>query len=113
MAVQNHWYIVTSHGAVLFYVALNPDCTIRDIADAMSLTRRTVWGIIGDLRRSGMLHVRKNGRRHHYQVNLDATLDDPTPFRHAGLGGLSLRTLLGELVAAEAGREASRTLERV
>ncbi len=113
MAIQNHWYIVTSHGAVLFYVALNPDCSIRDIADAMSLTRRTVWGIIGDLRRAGMLHVRKNGRRHHYRVNLDATISDPTPFRHAGLDGLSLRTLLGELVARAANREAGRSLEPV
>jgi len=113
MAVQNHWYIVTSHGAILFYVALNPDCTIRDIADAMSLTRRTVWGIIGDLRRVGMLHVRKNGRRHHYTVNMDAALNDPTPFRHAGLDGLRLRTLLGELIAGAADPDTGRPLQPV
>ena len=92
MSIENNWYLVSSHGAILFYVAVNRDCTIKEIAGAMSLTRRTVWGVIGDLRRAGMLHVRKEGRRHHYSVNLDA------PFKHPVLNGLSLRTILGEMV---------------
>ena len=92
MTMENHWYLVSSHGAILFYVAVNPECTIREIAEAMSLTRRTVWGVIGDLRRAGMLHIRKEGRRHHYTVNLDA------PFKHPVLDGFSLRLILGQLV---------------
>ena len=70
----------------------------------MALTRRTVWGLIGDLRRASMLHIRKEGRRHHYTVNLDA------PFKHPTLNGLSLRVVLGEVVsryAREGGRELS------
>ena len=51
-AIHNHWYLVSSHGAVLFYVAVNPGCTIKQIAEDMSLTQRTVWGLIGDLRRA-------------------------------------------------------------
>lgn len=90
--VQNHWYLVSSHGAVLFYIAAQPECTIRQISDEMALTQRTVWGLIGDLRRAGMLNVRRDGRRHHYTVNLDA------PFRHPILKGLTLKTVLGELV---------------
>lgn len=93
MTVENHWYLVSSHGVILFYVAVNADCTIKEIAEAMSLTRRTVWGVIGDLRRAEMLHVRKEGRRHHYTVNLDA------PFKHPTLNGVSLRLILGELMA--------------
>jgi DNA-binding transcriptional ArsR family regulator len=85
------FYLVSSHGAVLFHVAVNPDCTINEIAEAMALTRRTVWGLIGDLRRAGMLHVRKEGRRHHYTVNLDA------PFLHPSLSGYHLRAVLGQL----------------
>ncbi len=91
-SIQNHWYLVSSHGAVLFYVAVNPGCTIREIAEEMSLTQRTVWGLIGDLRRAEMLKVRREGRRHHYTVNLDA------PFRHPILTGISLRAVLGEVV---------------
>ncbi len=92
MTIENHWYLVSSHGSILFYVAVRPDCTIKEIAEAMSLTRRTVWGVIGDLRRADMLRVRKEGRRHHYSVNLDA------PFKHPVLNGVSLRVILGELV---------------
>ena len=93
MTMENNWYLVSSHGAILFYVAVSPGCTINEIADAMSLTRRTVWGVIGDLRRAEMLRVRKEGRRHHYTVNLDA------PFKHPVVNGVSLRVILGELVA--------------
>jgi hypothetical protein len=65
-------YLVSSHGAVLFHIAVNPDCTITDIAEAVTLTRRTLWSLIGDLRGAGMLHIRKDWRRHHYTVNPDA-----------------------------------------
>ena len=93
MTIENHWYLVSSHGAILFYIAVNPECTIKEIAEAMSLTRRTVWGVIGDLRRAGMLHIRKEGRRHHYTVNMDA------PFKHPVLNGFNLRLVLGQLVS--------------
>ena len=92
LAIQNHWYLVSSHGAVLFYIAVYPECTIRQIADEMALTQRTVWGLIGDLRRAGMLNVRRDGRRHHYTVNLEA------PFRHPILTDLTLRSVLGAVV---------------
>ncbi len=91
-SIANHWYVVSSHGAVLFYIAVNPDCTIREIADDMSLTQRTVWGLIGDLRRADMLTVRREGRRHHYTVNLDAA------FKHPTLDGITLHTVMAELV---------------
>ncbi len=67
----SQWYVVSSHGAVLFYIAVHPDCTIRQIADGMTLTQRTVWGLIGDLRSADMLDVRREGRKHHYTVSLD------------------------------------------
>ncbi len=104
MAIKNDWYLVSSHGTILFYVVAKPDCTIKDIAEAMCLTRRTVWGVIGDLRRAGMLHVRKNGRRHHYSVNLNAH------FRHPVIDGIILRQVLGRLTRQARRDEASRPL---
>ena len=62
-----------------------------------------MWGIVGDLRRAGMLHIRKNGRKHHYSVNLDA------PFRHPVLEGITLRQVLGDLVGM-ARRDPRRSL---
>lgn len=85
------WYHVSSHGAVLFYVAADPGCTSNEITDAMSLTRRTVWGIIDDLRRADMLRVRKEGRRHHYTVNPDA------PLGHHVLKGYTVSAVLGDI----------------
>ncbi len=94
------WIITSSRGTVLFHIAANPECTINDIADALRLTRRTVWGSIGDLRRAGMVHVKKSGRRHHYTVNLDA------PFFHPTIAGYSLRRVLAQLV--DSGRSVDR-----
>ena len=92
MSIRNERHIFSSQGIVLLYIAANPDCTINVIASAMSLTRRTVWSLIGDLRQAGMLHVRKEGRRHHYTVNLDA------PFLHPTLTGYTLRPILGKVI---------------
>ena len=91
MANNHHWYLVSSHGSVLFFIAANPDCMIADIADGMSLTRRTVWGIVGDLRRAGMLVVERSGRHHHYRV------DPNGPFMHPTIKGVRLRAVLGGL----------------
>ncbi len=88
---KQQWIFSSSHGTLLIHIAANPECTIRDITEAMSLTRRTVWGVIGDLRRAGMLSIRKNGRRHHYTVNLDA------PFLHPTVRGYALRDILGQV----------------
>ena len=92
MADSHDWYLVSTHGAILFYIAVRPDCTIKEIAQAMSLTPRSVWGVIGALRKQGMLLVRNEGRRHHYTVNLDA------PLRHPVLEGYKLRDVMGEIV---------------
>jgi DNA-binding transcriptional ArsR family regulator len=85
------FYLVSSHGAILFYVAAKPNCTTNEIAEAMALTHRTVWGLLGDLRRARMLDVRREGRRHRYTVNLDA------PFAHPCLNGYTLRAILGHI----------------
>lgn len=92
MPNNQHWYLVSSHGSVLFFIAANPDCRIVDIADGMSLTHRSVWGIVGDLRRAGMLQVRRSGRHHHYAVDPDG------PFLHPTISGLRLRSVLGKIV---------------
>jgi len=90
-AHTNGWYIWSSHGVVIFYIALHSDCTIPQIADALCLTQRTIWGVVGDLRRAGMLDVRREGRRHHYSVNMDAA------FRHPTIDGVPLRVILGSV----------------
>ncbi len=101
MARQD-WYHVSSHGAVIYCIAADPDCTTNEIAQALCVTRRAVWSIIGDLRRAGMLRVRKEGRRHHYTVNPNA------PLRHPTLKRFTLGAILGDIAAPAAQRDGSR-----
>jgi DNA-binding transcriptional ArsR family regulator len=71
------WRLFCSHGTVLFYIAQHPDCTISEIADALVITPRTVWGLIGDLKRAGLVDSRREGRRHYYTINGAGRFPDP------------------------------------
>ena len=101
MTNRDGWYVFSNRGILLSYIAANPGCTITEVAEAIALTPRTVRGLIGDLSRAGMLHVRREGRRHHYTVNLDA------PFRHPTLTGVTLRPILGGIVEQAGQRTAA------
>ncbi len=82
------WSFLSPQGHVLFYIALCPDSTTKDIARAIGHTERQIWSIIRNLKEGGMLHLRRNGRRHHFTVNFDAPLLHPT------IEELSLRSLM-------------------
>ncbi len=79
------WTIFSSHGHVLFYLAANPDATLRATADALGLTERRVTTIVGDLVEAGMVRGERRGRRNHYTVDPEARLRHPT-LAHVTLG---------------------------
>lgn len=91
MSLRGDWYLFSGHGAVLSYIACRPGCTIREMADALSVTPRTVWSLVGRLRRAGMLKVELEGHRHHYSVNLKTSFEVPA------VGEFPLEMLLGAL----------------
>ena len=74
-----------SHGAALFYIALHPGCTSRDLTDAFVVTKRTIWGLIGGLTDAGLLNILKEGRVNHYTIKEDAPFPDPV-LSHTTLG---------------------------
>jgi Uncharacterized protein conserved in bacteria (DUF2188) len=82
------WSLLSPQGRVLFYIALCPGSTVEAIAHAAGHSQRSVWGIIRSLRSRGMLRLGKNGRRHHYAINLDAPLLHPT------IQGLTIRPVM-------------------
>ena len=86
------WSLLSSQGRVLFYIALCPSCSVQEIAIALGLSQRAVWGIIRDVRRHDMLQVTPDNRRHRYSVKLDAPLLHPT------IHDLTLRPVLGQIV---------------
>lgn len=90
--VSVDWSLLSPQGHVLFYIALCPGSSMKDVARAIGHTDRQIWGIIQDLRKGGMLHIQKNGRRHHFTINFDAPLLHPT------IQGLSLRSLMEDAI---------------
>lgn len=102
LTMRNHGkhelQLLSSQGVTLFYVALHPGCTIVEIMEGLGLTRRTVWSLVGQLRRAGMLHVTKLGRRHQYRVNMNALFLHPTE------RGIPVGVVVGGVVRAANGR---------
>jgi len=71
MKGQNTSEIFNARGRVLVYIAQNPGCGIEDIAEGLFVTRRTVWGIVSELKHAGLTRVEKgspDGRKHRYWV---------------------------------------------
>ena len=85
--------IFSTQGVVLLLVMIRPGITVREISDALSLTYRTVWGLVGELRNAGVINVRKEGRRHHYFVNVDAPFPHPL-LAHRTMGD-TVRAIIG------------------
>ncbi len=79
---KDNWYLVTSHGAALFYIVLHAGCTADEIAQAMPLSRRRTLQVLSDLCREDMVHVRKQGRRSFYTVNSGVDFRHPKMKRY-------------------------------
>jgi DNA-binding MarR family transcriptional regulator len=73
-AVAPSWTLLTNHAAVLMELDSDPHARIRDIADRVGLTERTVQGLLKDLASEGYVTRRRVGTRYQYRLNLDAKL---------------------------------------
>jgi DNA-binding MarR family transcriptional regulator len=60
--------LLTSHGAVLFYLANNPAATMVTTAREVGITERRTHDIIADLKKQGLIEVARKGRRNWYSV---------------------------------------------
>src|SRR5262245_383909 len=89
----HEWYHFSSHGTLLVYIAANPNCTIKQMADALCLTERSVWGTVGALLYQDQVRVLRRHRRNHYTVNPDA------PFLHPTVKGIKIGSLLNGLAS--------------
>jgi DNA-binding transcriptional regulator GbsR (MarR family) len=71
------WTLISTHGLVLFHIAINGDATMREIAEALGITERRVAQIIKDLGDADLLTTERMGRRNTYFVNTDAHFRAP------------------------------------
>ena len=98
MRVSKNWNLMATHGVVLFYIAANPDATMRQMSESLNLTERRIAQVVRDLAEADLLTVKRNGRRNSYTVNPDANFRHPT-LSHIRLGNF-VRMLSSASVAA-------------
>jgi predicted ArsR family transcriptional regulator len=58
---QDNWTLLTAHGRTLVAIAQDPDARMRDLAEVVGVTERTVQAIVADLETAGYV-ARSPGR---------------------------------------------------
>jgi hypothetical protein len=81
------WTFLANHGHVLICIGRDPEARLRDIAAAVGITERAVFGIIDDLEAAGIVVRSKVGRRNRYAVVRSAPLRHPLE-AHQSVGDL-------------------------
>ena len=70
------WSFLTNHARALLCIAHDPGVRLRDIAGALGVTERGVYGIVTDLAESGYVVKEKDGRRNRYQIQAHLPLGE-------------------------------------
>jgi DNA-binding IclR family transcriptional regulator len=70
------WSFLTNHARALLCIAHDPGVRLRDIATALDVTERSVYGIVTDLAEAGYVVKEKDGRRNRYQIQAHLPLGE-------------------------------------
>ena len=73
----HQWTFFSNHGHVFFLLARDQRITIRQVAQAVGITERSVIAIINDLVNDGYLSREKIGRSNQYTALPGKTLRHP------------------------------------
>ena len=90
------WRLLSNHGRVLVFIGREPKARLRDIADGVGLTERSVHRIVSELCDDGCLRRIPNGRTNHYEIQPETPIHDPLLGEH----------WVGEILAVVAGSAA-------
>jgi len=63
------WTFLTNHAHVLIHLHSHPDARVRDLAQSVGITERSVMSILADLEDSGYVTRTRVGRRNVYRVH--------------------------------------------
>ena len=66
---MKRWNFITNHGLVLLYVSRNPQCTMREMANALGVTERSIQRVLKDLESEGYVTWQGTGKGNIYQIN--------------------------------------------
>jgi len=75
------WSFLSSHAHVLVCLAEDPQAKLRDIADRVGVTERTVMRLITQLDQAGFLNRSRRGRGNHYEIIAREPLRHPIESR--------------------------------
>lgn len=84
------WTFLSNHAHVLICLARDDDPTVRQIALDVGITERAVLKILAELEEAGYVARSREGRRNHYEVDLDVALRHP----------IEAHRTVGDLIAA-------------
>lgn len=62
------WSFLTNHARALLAIAGQPDVRLRELAETLGVTERTVFGIVTDLTEAGYVVKEREGRRNRYHI---------------------------------------------
>lgn len=66
---SRRWGFLTTHALILIHVTQHPQSTVREIAQAVGITERAAYSALLDLRESGIVERRREGRRGTHTVS--------------------------------------------
>ena len=87
-ATETECAFLSSYAHVLICLAENPQARLREIADRVGLTERTVMRLISQLDEAGFLTRTRRGRRNAYEIAIRE------PLRHPMEAGCTVERLL-------------------
>lgn len=71
---SRRWSFLSHHAHLLLALSEQPGARMRDLADRLGITERSVQRIVADLEADGFLERRRHGRRNTYTLHLDRAL---------------------------------------
>ncbi|MEZ4873653.1 MAG: winged helix-turn-helix domain-containing protein [Bdellovibrionales bacterium] len=74
---DTNWTFFSNHGHVYFLIATNENIVVREMAQKVGITERTVMGILLDLEEADYIKREKVGRTNKYKIVPKKTLRHP------------------------------------
>ncbi|HPG28650.1 MAG: winged helix-turn-helix domain-containing protein [Spirochaetaceae bacterium] len=81
------WTFLSNHSHVLLCLHRDPELTLREVAERVGITERSVQRILGELEEAGYVHRERVGLRNRYRFRTTAALRHPIE-AHCRIGDL-------------------------
>jgi len=94
---SSKWTFLTNHSHLLVCLLRDPSARMQDLAEEVGITLRAAARIVAELEADGVISKTREGRRNHYEVNMDY------PLRHSLESHCTVKDLLGALERGKGG----------